>query len=121
MVKDAPVEGEHSDLKHILRTALGVVVGIGAAAAIAYGIWTVMHEHFGFFSYTGLTQMQVAKVAHELDMRYKILIRVVGQQRPGPSLLSRCVYIQGRRNAPILQIRILPRRRGAVKPISNDL
>ena len=83
MVKDAPVEGEHSDLKHILRTALGVVVGIGAAAAIAYGVWTVIHEHFGFFSYTGLTQMQVAKVAHELDMRYKILSRVVGSNGPG--------------------------------------
>jgi hypothetical protein len=81
--KDAPSEGEHSDLKHIMRTALGVVIGIGAAAAVAYVVWQIAHEHLGYFAYTGLTQMQVAKVAHELDMRYKILSRVVGSNGPG--------------------------------------
>jgi hypothetical protein len=74
---------EHSDIKHIIRTALGVVIGLGVAAGVGYAIWHFAHEHMGFFSYTGLTQMQVAKVAHELDMRYKILSRVVGSNGPG--------------------------------------
>lgn len=79
--KDAPAEDNH-DIKHVLRTALGVVIGLGTAAAIAYGVWVIAHEQFGFFSYTGLTRMQVMKVAHELDMRYKILSRVVGSNGP---------------------------------------
>jgi hypothetical protein len=82
MVKEEPVE-DNNDLKHIFRTALGIIVGIVGAGAILYGLWEVAHNHFGFFSYTGLSKMQVAKVAHELDMRYKILSRVVGSNGPG--------------------------------------
>jgi hypothetical protein len=82
MAKDEIPES-NEDLKHIMRTALGVIIGVVGVGAILYGLWEVMHNNFGFFSYTGLTRMQVAKVAHELDMRYKILSRVVGSNGPG--------------------------------------
>jgi hypothetical protein len=76
-------EGDNHDLKHIFRTALGVLIGLGAAAVAAYIAWQIAHEYFGFFSYTGLNRIQVSKVAHELDLRYKILSRVVGSNGPG--------------------------------------
>jgi hypothetical protein len=83
MVAPNDIPDSHEDLRHIFRTAIGVVIGVIGVGAIAYALWEIAHNHFGFFSYQGLSKMQVAKVAHELDMRYKILSRVVGSNGPG--------------------------------------
>ena len=67
----------------VLEVALGIILGLGVAAAAAVVIFPIAQKHFGIFSYNGLTVAQVQAVAKEMDAKYKILVRTSGSNFKG--------------------------------------
>lgn len=64
--------------KGVLKTALGVVAGIGIVAGAAFAIFGLLQRLGIVVSYTGLTREQVLQVMRELDGRADVLSRVQG-------------------------------------------
>lgn len=52
-------------MKDLFTPALGTALGVSIAVAVAVGLFLVAQRLLGFFSYSGLTSVQIDKVAHK--------------------------------------------------------